>query len=44
MDIGQVSVWLYGDSEMASELLSLNAFVDPYAIPANTDVRYYETK
>ena len=44
MDIGQVSVWLYGDSEMASELLSLNAFVDPYAIPANTDVRFYETK
>jgi len=44
MDIGQVSVWLYGDSEMASDLLSLNAFVDPYAIPYGTNVRYYEVK
>jgi len=44
MDIGQVAVWLYGDSEKASDILSLNAFADPYAIPMGTDVRYYETR
>jgi prophage DNA circulation protein len=44
MDIGQVAVWLYGDSEKASDLLSLNAFADPYAIPSGTNVRYYEVK
>jgi len=41
MDIGQVAVWLYGDSEKSSDLLSLNAFADPYAIPLGTNVRYY---
>jgi prophage DNA circulation protein len=44
MDIGQVAVWLYGDSEKSSDILSLNAFVDPYAIPSGTNVRYYEVK
>jgi prophage DNA circulation protein len=43
MDIGQVAVWLYGDSEKSSDLLSLNAFADPYAIPLGTNVRYYLT-
>lgn len=41
MDIGQVSVWLYGDSTHASDLLSINAFTDPYAIPSGTNIRYY---
>ena len=44
MDIGQVAVWLYGDSEKSSDLLSLNAFADPYAIPIGTNVRYYLIK
>jgi len=42
MDIGQVAVWLYGDSEKASDLLSLNAFDDPYSIKTGTGIRYYE--
>lgn len=41
MDIGQVSIWLYGDSTHSSDLLSINAFTDPYAIPSGTNVRYY---
>lgn len=41
MDIGQVAVWLYGDSERASDLLDLNVFEDPYAIPIGTSIRYY---
>jgi hypothetical protein len=41
MDIGQVSVWLYGDSTHSSDLLSINAFADPYAIPSGTNIRYY---
>jgi prophage DNA circulation protein len=41
MDIGQVSIWLYGDSTHTSDLLQVNAFTDPYAIPSGTNIRYY---
>lgn len=42
MDIGELSIWLYGESSKASELLSLNSFEDPFAIPAGFNVRYYQ--
>lgn len=40
MSIGQVSTAIFGTSERAVELLQLNGFEDPFAIPAGTRVNY----
>lgn len=38
----QLAIVLFGDTTKSSELLALNGFVDPFAIPAGTRVRYYQ--
>ncbi len=41
MSMGQVAFALYRDSARGGDLLSLNAVLDPFAIEAGTDIRYY---
>lgn len=40
-DIGRVSTSIFGDSTHVSDLLSLNAIVDPMLVKAGTSIRYY---
>jgi hypothetical protein len=42
MSCMQLSTVLFGDATRSSELLQLNGFDDPFAIPANTTVKYYQ--
>jgi prophage DNA circulation protein len=42
MSATQAAIAIYGDSEKTIDLLQLNVIPDPYAIPANTTLRYYE--
>ncbi len=41
MTVGDIANRLYGSTERASQILQLNAFEDPFAIPANKNVRAY---
>ncbi len=41
MPIQQVSVAIYGTTERAQDLLSLNSIADKLAVPAGTTIRYY---
>ena len=42
MSATQAAIAIYGDSEKTIDLLQLNVIADPYAIPANTQLRYYQ--
>lgn len=42
MSIGQVSTAIYGTSDRAVELLQLNPITDAFAIPVDTQVKYFE--
>jgi prophage DNA circulation protein len=42
MSVGEVTVAIYGNAQRASEILQLNALEDPYSVPANYDIRYFE--
>jgi hypothetical protein len=41
MSAAEISQAIYGTTEKAWELTSLNPFDDPYAVPAGTQVHYY---
>lgn len=43
MSITQVAAAIYGDTERAMDIMQLNVIRDPYAIPAGTKLRYYDT-
>jgi hypothetical protein len=43
MSLSEVAAALYGDATKSEELIGLNVLDDPYAIPANTVIRYYDT-
>jgi hypothetical protein len=42
MSCMQLAVILFDDSSKSSELLQMNGFTDPFAIPAGTNVKYYK--
>lgn len=42
MALQDVSSRIYGDASRSAELLQLNALEDPFDIPANTVIRYYD--
>lgn len=42
MSATQVAVAIYGDTDKTIDILQLNVVADPYAIPANTSLRYYQ--
>jgi prophage DNA circulation protein len=42
MSVTQAAGAIYGDTERAIDVMQLNVIRDPYAIPANTRLRYYE--
>ena len=39
--VSQASIAIYGDSSHATDLMNINAIVDPFAIPTNTSLLYY---
>src|SRR5512145_3374725 len=41
MSAAEVSMLVYGDTQHAIDVLSLNALEDPYNIPAGTTIRYF---
>lgn len=42
MSTTQIATVIYGSSEKASEILALNGFADPFAVPSGFRVRYYD--
>jgi hypothetical protein len=41
MSVSDISIAIYGDSSHAGDVLALNGFEDPFAVPAGTRVKYY---
>lgn len=41
LSVSQIATAIYGDSTRASDLMQLNPFDDPFAVPGGTTVRYY---
>lgn len=42
MTLSDIAVAIYGDGSRALDLMGLNPIEDPYAIPAGTEIRYYD--
>lgn len=42
MSVSEISQRIYGTTERATDIMQLNALVDPFAVPAGTTIRYYE--
>lgn len=41
MSVVQISAWRYGTTARANEILLINAFPDPLAVPGGTEILYY---